>query len=460
MSRSHFAHETDRASLARWSSSALPLFAIAVLLTACGGGGGASAPAPQCGGSTAFLTDIGIRLPPTTGTYTYNTFMPGAAGFPALGGTYTDPVFGGIVRRLTNLVGTVNFDNIYAHHWANANGTFAFTYGPTIVEVATGRTVYSSQPAGLNGSELYWDALDPDKYYFFSGASLMRRNLSAQTNTTMKTFPATLQANGGSVNIQSGNGRYFTVRYGGANQVWDSQLDVIYAGSVVPTSAGGWVGISPNGNYIINAGSPQHYSQFIDHTTQTISPTQVMFWNLCGDHGDTVSASNGKTYLITMNCNNIPAVYRVDITLDQAGKSAAQQAAANQLLVPTTWNDDSHFSAVSRGAFADWVFISTESNADAFNSSVSGWTAYKQEIIAANVITLEVRRFAHHRSRNLPVQYGTSPRVSSSWDGSTVMWTSDFNISSPTGYADTYAIQSPLGSTGATVPAPQNLQVR
>ena len=104
----------------------------------------------------------------------------------------------------------------------SANGTFAFTYGPTIVEVATGRTVYSNQPAGLNGSELYWDALDPDKYYFFSGASLMRRNLSAQTNTTMKTFPATLQSNGGSVNIQSGNGRYFTVRYGGTNQVWDS----------------------------------------------------------------------------------------------------------------------------------------------------------------------------------------------------------------------------------------------
>ena len=121
-----------------------------------------------------------------------------------------------------------------------------------------------------------------------------------------------------------------------------------------------------------------------------------------------------------------------------------QQAAANQMLVPLTVNDDAHFSAVSKGAFADCVFISTESTVDPFNGGVSGWTAYEQEIIAVNVVTSEVRRLAHHRSRNLPAQYGTMPRVSCSWDGSTVMWTSDYNISSPTGYADNYAIQLPL----------------
>jgi len=421
------------------------------------------------GTAYAFLTDTGIHVPPMTGPYAYNTFMPGTPGFPAVGGTYTDPVFGSTIKRLTNVTGSVNFDDIYAKHQANADGTLAFrtTVGEIVhvINVSAGAIVYSNQPTGIAPFEMHWDALDADKYYYFSGANLMRRNLAAQTDTIKKTFPATLQTNGGSLNIQSRNGRYFTVRYGGVNKVWDSQLDIIYSGSVTPLDPTGWVSISPDGNYLVNA-SGQSQSQFIDHTTQTISSTPVMFWSLCGDHGDLISASNGKSYFITFNCNNAQAIYRVDITLDQAGKTPVQQAAANQLLVPVTWDDTGHFSCVGTGPFQDWCFVSAESIIDLFNSSttVPPWTAYKQEILAVNVLTLEVRRLAHHRSRGVTVNYQNYPRVSSSWDGSVVMWASDFNISSPSGYADLYAIQSPLAGSSpppsGPPPAPQNLQVK
>jgi len=411
------------------------------------------------GTTYAYLTDGGIHAPPTTGTYAYNTFKPGAAGFPAVGGTYTDPVFGGVVKRLTDIGANRNNEDIYAKHQANANGTLAFhrTSAVRIINVNTGAIAYPSQPAGLNANEMHWDALDPDKYYYFSGANLVRRNLAAQTNTTMKTFPATLQVNGGSLNIQSRDGRYFTVRYDGTNKVWDSQLDIIYAGAVTPTSSGGWTSITPDGNYLVTSGNQQH-SYAIDHTTKTISGTAVIFWTLCGDHGALISASNGKSYMITFNCNNIPAVYRVDITLNQAGRTPAQQSAANQVLVPLTWNDAGHFSAVSKGPFQDWVFISPESVIDGFDSSTAGWTAYKQEILAVNVLTLEVRRLVHHRSRSITANYYNMPRVSTSWDGSVVMWTSNFNTSSPAGYSDIYAIESPLGQP-VRLAAPQNLRV-
>jgi hypothetical protein len=535
LARAHTTHETDCNSRARYYSGTLLLLAIAGLLTACGGGGGGGS-APK-GGSTTFLTDNGIHPPPTTGTSAYDTFKPGTTGFPAVGGTYTDPVFGSVVRRLTNQTGNTNCDDIYAHHWANANGTLAFTShmdssgncrGPQIVKVATGLVVFPDQPDGLNSSENYWDANDPDAYYYYRGGALMRRHLAAQSDEEMKDFglevttgpisltfsvggssitrPASgsffadgfvagstiivngtvsndglytintitplvitvaelvvsegpvsatittaLQENGGSLNIQSRDGRYFTVRYNGTNKVWDSQTpDTIYSGSVTPLDSGGWVSITPDGNYLVTAAGPtpepdtEHWSYPIDHSTMTIGSTPTQFWGLCGDHGDLVSASDGKNYFVTFECTNIGAVYRVDIALNQAGKTPAQQAAANQILVPLAFSSDGHFSAVSKGALADWVFMSTETDADAFDGGVSGWTAYEQEIIAMNTVTLEVRRLAHHRSRGLAADYQTQPRVSSSWDGSVVMWASNFNVNSPIGYADLYAIQSPL----------------
>lgn len=398
---------------------------------------------------TGYVTDSGVLAPPSTGTYAYNAFKPGSAGFPAVGGTYTDPVLGGTVKRLTNIGASGNAEDIYAKHQANANGTLAFhrsSTGVHIVNVNSGAVVYPSQPTGLAAHEMHWDALDPDKYYYFSGANLVRRNLATQTNTTLKTFPATLQNNGGSLNIQSRDGRYFTVRYGGTNKVWDRQLDFIYAGAVTPASSTGWTSITPDGNYLVTASNAQS-SYRIDHTTRTISGTATMFWSLCGDHGALISASNGKSYMITFNCNNIPAVYRVDITLNQAGRTPSQQAAANQVLVPLTWNDAGHFSAVSRGPLADWVFVAPESVIDSFDSSTADWTAYKQEILAVNVLTLEIRRLAHHRSRSVTASYGYMPRVSTSWDGSVVMWTSNYNTNSPGGYSDMYAIQYPLGAS-------------
>src|SRR6266850_2317825 len=411
------------------------------------------------GTTHAYLTDIAIHLPSILGTYAYNTFMPGAPGFPAVGGTYTDPVFGTTIRRLTDRVGSRSFDDNYSKHQANANGTFLFHGVGTGMNIinAAGTTMYSAQPFGLTIHETHWDALDPDKYYYFSGANLVRRNLAAQTNTTMQSFSSTLQDNGGSLNIQSRDGRYFTVRYGGTNKVWDSQLNVIYANPVTPLSSTGWVTITPDANYLVTAEGPtampqkEHYSYAINHGTQSISTTPVQFWGLCGDHGVLVSASNGKTYFVTHQCydgtqytSTGPGVWAVDITTNNAGKTPAQQKASAIQLVQFPWSAvNGHMSAVSKGALQDWVFAEHEAYGDdPYNGGVLGWYAYESEIMAINVLTREVRRLAHHRSRGLgDGAYYNQPRTSCAWDESFVMWASNFNISSPAAYADLYGIQ-------------------
>jgi hypothetical protein len=248
--------------------------------------------------------------------------------------------------------------------------------------------------------------------------------------------------------------------------------NVVYQGQVAPVSSTGWVSITPDGKFLVTASGPQsegtnrrHYSYPIDHTTKTIGSTPTQFWGLCGDHGVLVSASDGKNYFVTFACHSVdPGVYRVDITLDQAGRAETDQQQANLRLVTLDWDDNGgHMSAVSRGPHRDWVFFSSENDEDALDSSVAGWTPYKQEIMAINVLSGEVRRFAHHRSRGLgdtsnDSYYWRQPRITCSWDGSVVLWNSNFNAGTPAGYADIYAIQSPLGPAGP--PAPLNLRIK
>ncbi|MEK7761133.1 MAG: WD40 repeat domain-containing protein [Nitrospirota bacterium] len=464
-------------------------------LVACTGETGDSSPpalsfAADCQGTTAnqftqppafvplapssFLPNDGsvqAPLPLLTGAYGYNSFIPGSVGFPAVGGIYVDPILKGTIRRLTDTVGFPNQEDIYGHHWANANGSLAFSRTSTfnIISTTTGAEVYTNQPLGLNhpllgtvAPDIAWDAIDPNRYYFYQGANLTCRNLVEQRNV-VKTFPAPLEPNGGSLNTQDRSGRYFTVRYGGSNKVWDSQTDRIYSGSVTPLNLNGWVAITPDGNYLVTAAglNNEHYSYAIDHMNHSIGSTPVNFWTLCGDHGTLVSAANGKNYFITFDCNNFPGIYRVDITLDQnlnqPFKTEADQIAVNQLLLPLTFNsattastNDGHLSAVSKeGPNQNWVFFDSETflktfpdGYDDFNSdpATSNWQPYEQEIIAMNVVTLDVRRYAHHRSRGLSSSYYAQPRISCSWDGSIILWTSNYNISSPTGYADMYGM--------------------
>ncbi len=57
----------------------------------------------------------------------------------------------------------------------------------------------------------------------------------------------------------------------------------------------------------------------------------------------------------------------------------------------------------------------------------------------ANVLTGEVRRLAHHRSRSVGDSYYFAPRLSASWDGRHVAWSSNFGVDT-TDYSDTYVV--------------------
>jgi len=459
----------------RW---ALLVMACVTTIASCGDGSGLHR-----------LTDAPVHPPPATGPFAHNSFVP-----PVMqGASYVDPVFGTTVRRVTT--DHVN-DDIYARNmWWNADETrylHRTTNGTPwadfweIIDVATGKVTHQGIPiggvaggAGPFAADGGFDPVDPNVLYALGPTSIYKITLNADgtwTSAVYFTPPGgkAIKNLGGTLNWFDASGRYMLVRYGAEPSVhlYDRQNLAAgpYANPVdghVTADSNGYVGLSPDGQYIVgyeDAGGMfnmgQGVSWKIDHVNRTIASAPNIFWSLCGDHGSFLSASDGHNYMIVNDCHGSPQVWRADITNNAAGLNEAQQHALpnNKLLIPyPNWNIANHMSAVARGPLQDWAFVATEDCFDTFNNgtadangNITPWHAYRQEIIAFNVITGEVRRLAHHRSRSVCKDYFARPRLSASWGGNVVGFASNFNQS---GVNDIYAI--PFSATlapGTTIP--------
>jgi hypothetical protein len=415
-----------------------------------------------------YLTDGLIHVPPLTGLYPYynnaGLWAPNEPGFMVVGASYVDPVFGATIKRLTaDNQGFESGSEIYSKNcYFNADGTIVHWRGPgpgfphTLIRTSDGSVVLN--PATFS-SDSSFDPVDASSWYFFSGANLRKHTLPSGAGVTIKTFAATLGALGGSVDWIDRTGRYMVLHIGTTIRVWDKQADVLYSGTIsdaefMSEGAGGWIGISPDGKYVITStgatGSTHvHRSYLINHATQSVDTVGVKYWTLSGGHGDLVSCSDGKTYEVTFDSNvGDPngGAYRVDVTLPQSHATPAtrdQQRAQNLKLFPLSvqW-DSGHFSGVMKGALIDWCFFDVESGDDTFGASLSSWRAYEQELGMVNVLTGEVRRLAHHRSRSTSIHYAHQPKCSASQDGAIVAWQSNFGYDAPgVGYGDMYAIE-------------------
>jgi hypothetical protein len=375
----------------------------------------------------------------------------------------------------------------YLHR--NPNGT-GFEDYLAVINVATGQVTHNGIPIGTLPGDEGFDPVNPNVVYYHSGSSLHQVTLNSNgtwTDSVYLTAPGgqTLLGLGGTINWLDASGRYMVVRYGPEPSVhlYDRQNLAAgpYANPVDGAStidAGSYVGITPDGRFLVGyqgangtAGlyhSGQGVSWKIDHANRAIARSANIFWSLCGDHGTFISPSDGRDYMVVSNCNNFAELWRVDITnsigsLDET----RQKALPNNLRLITwpTWAEvGSHVSTVATGPLRDWTFYATEDGTDTYNTGIvnailgiiSPWHAYRQEIVAFNVLTGEIRRLAHHRSRSIDANYYNMPRVSTSWGGKYVGWASNFNRS---GVIDIYAMQfdatkSPASPAGLRIVSP------
>jgi hypothetical protein len=109
------------------------------------------------------------------------------------------------------------------------------------------------------------------------------------------------------------------------------------------------------------------------------------------------------------------------------------------------------------------VFVDTEAPGNPESGS-SGWVAYTDEVLQVKLDGSGATRLAHHRSR--PVNsYNWEPKVSTSRDGTRLLFASNYDLSNiekyPVEYSDTYLMVL-SGSTnasnppGASTPPPAN----
>jgi hypothetical protein len=478
------------------SSRQLAVMTAVILLVACATPGGDVRDTPvseihERVRSSAYIADESVRVPPTTGVQAYGVFGPNEVTFPRRGGSYVDSVFGSTVRRVTAEFPYLAGNDIYAKNgfW-NADGTLMFHHAASgaknIVSTHTGATKCANVPGNFDGS---FDPVDPDTWYWFDEGDtrLSRFSVAKCRSIESVNLGRRLGGLGGSVDWIDSSGQYVVLNLGGLVKVLSKSATVpatlpkpttMYGGATVSASVdAGWIGISPDGKYVVTNTKDGYRSYTLAHSTTTMT-AGVHFWTLCGGHGDLVSASDARTYLVTFDChgrdvvNNVElgaAVYAVDVanaaTADPAGISRQRELPNRKLFALASWNDaDGHFSGVSKGRFRDWAFVSIESVDDAFGVALDAfWTRpYTQEIIITNVITGEVRRLAHHRSRGLNDNYRHQPRVSAGWgdcSGVPVAWASNFGQTRTdrrgrpgkpyTGYSDIYMIDL----DGAMVPA-------
>ncbi|PYN12949.1 MAG: hypothetical protein DME06_08000 [Candidatus Rokuibacteriota bacterium] len=389
-----------------------------------------------------------IMPPPTTGPYAYyppyGTFGPDQPGFLAVGQSYVDPVFGSTIRRLSNAYPGSGDALLYARNgfW-NADGT-RFAHNPDLrgtvdfIDTTTGATVCTG--VDPSDADATFDPVNPDAWYYFSGASLMQYSVSScRTVATVKTFAGPLGSVGGHLEEVDAAGRYWVLNIGGSLQAWDKQTDTLYTGTFPATFGKGYVGMAPDGSGVIEANDSSGQIQILwhalNHTAQTMDATGVVICATCGDHGDLVSASDGKTYFVTgLSQQAHPFIVAIDMT-----------GVVRTLFDMATWCNDQHFSGIPRGPRRDWMVIDFEISAGPGDGGVylgcfdadstvnanpiATWWPLRQEIVMVNVLTGAVQRLAHHRSRQADL-YCRQPRVSANWDGTKVMFASNYGVTS------------------------------
>src|SRR5438874_5531745 len=227
------------------------------------------APAPA-GVVAQGLTDLGNHPPLTSGPAPYSppaSWGPSAAGFPAQGTTYVDPIFGQTIRRVTDVWPGVGDSTLYAKNgWWNANGT-RILHDPDasgshdIVDTSTGAVVRAGVPYG---GEPTFDPNFPDVWYYASGSALRKYLLSTGSSLLVKDFGSSIGDLGSSVDPVDVSGRYFVLSLGGTVRVWDA-IDAngrlpgdpayvpqaagsggLFSGSFSASFGGGYVGITPS----------------------------------------------------------------------------------------------------------------------------------------------------------------------------------------------------------------------
>jgi hypothetical protein len=416
--------------------------------------------------SYGFLADTGNHPPPSSGDYVYSpiagptyTFSPNNGVFPAVNETYVDPVFGETVKRLTSFwppsPSNYGYSPCYFHTNISKNSTYfhyfeVYNGGSFIGRVSNCSIVRSNKNFG---QDVQFALDDDDKMYYFASGNLYEYKISTDTSTVLASgiansgqFP-----NGGSCNFASNDGKYFVAYKSGGINFYERGYGTY---SNPPSQSQDFTTIAPDGSGFAVVASSGITWYSVNHTTHTIN-AGVKIWDT-GPHCDLVTASNGVTYMITAE-DQTYGNYVIRIPVDGSK--------THTNLVSTVSAQSGGGMGRALSPYQDWycvLYYTIDKN------SMTGWTSwspFKGEIFLVNVLTGDVRRLCHGRSRldSSWNPYDAQSHGGISPDGRYVIFgsnmgrwqTADPNYVEP--YLVTTGFGAPFPSSGPS--APSNLKV-
>jgi hypothetical protein len=429
----------------------------ATTITLSGSGIASTSSLPTCGK----LNDTNIYTAPN-----YDTFVP-----PAKGQSYTDPVFGCKITRITdaaamgwvsanhfyNTATTSNADDSYLVVFNGYNGT-----SNMVVDLSGNTVVSPSNMPGSNSALYVWDTTDSKVFYYTSGNQFIKGTITgtAPNATVTSTVLATFS-------------QYASVVIPGIMDLSDDGLHIWL------TSASAMGGYSYTADVFLvtlNAGNGNATSAAMSTVMPSVTYHKLQ---IVPNNGVSVEGSGARTIY-----NTNGTVYEVpgggtsnhtDWSLDSSGKMVAVSIwfdGTAQNGCPSNWgyglldlasntvrlclNDGiqnvgnaSHDSARDVQS-KHWFAFSTDNSGSCPSSSyycfnnptnTTGWSLYDGEILLWDSIGNTVR-LAHHRSRTNE-NYWAQTRASLSRSGKYVVFDSNYNQSGTSGganYTDVYVI--------------------
>ncbi len=370
--------------------------------------------APNCGK----VNDTNVYTPPD-----YDTFTP-----PAKGQSYTDPVFGCKITRITDAIamGWVEATHFYNTVTPfNADDSYLFLYGsaPIIVDSSGNVVVSESNMPATNSSIVVWDTTNPKVIYYTNGnqfimgtisgtppnATVSPTVLATLTQYTSIVIPADMDIANNGLHIWLSSASSM----GGDSYTADVFLVTLNAGNGAATSAS-------EGAVMSNVA--YHKLQIVPNNGVSVENDDRTIYN---PDGTVYEVPGGGTTSHT------------DWGLDSSGNMVAASiwyAGTAQNGCPSGWGyslldlaSNSVLSCLNDGI----QHVGIASHNSARDTQSHSWDGLGNTV-----------RLAHHRSRS-DESYWAQSRAAISRDGKYVMFDSNYNqsgTSSGVGYTDVYLI--------------------
>ncbi len=395
------------------------------------------------GQARAANNDTSVRLPQS-----YGTMQP-----PASGSTYTDPVFGTSIKRITNALSTNNADTGGKLTWIEDEYSTASPFNNDNTRLILAHQSYfglydgdgnslGNLPLDVNTlSEPRWSRKDNSTLYYHRGNQLKSYNVSTGLTNVVHTFSEySLIGGNGEMDISQdgdhlvfvGNGRYvfvYTISTDRKLAAFDTAghgFDSIY--------------ITPDNNVTITW---LQYGIQTRYTGVELFDTNMNFLRQVAHIGGHMHMSrdlNGDEVLVWTNSNDAQPACGQNAIVKIRLADGAQTC-----LLSLDWSLAVHISA----ADDTWAFVETYNPSDVIPPS--GWLPYTNELLQIKLDGSEVRRLAHHRSRPLN-SYNYQPKLTVSRDGTHLVYASNFGLQSTLGYPKDYSDEYMIVSAPANSP--------